>query len=253
MPAAAPRIVLLHGFTQTGAAWRPVAEQLPTSWDVQAPDLPGHGTAGDLRLDLTASADRLAGLIGEQPAIVVGYSMGGRTALRLALDHPTAVAGLVLIGATAGIDDPAERSARRVADHELADRIEADGVAPFLDRWLARPLFAGLQPEPDDLAARRSNTAPGLASSLRLAGTGTMDPPWWGELSAITAPTLILWGEADTKFAALGRRLAAGIGPSAETTSLVDVGHAAHLEASNAVAALLSGWIQRVLRTRVDG
>ncbi len=247
MPAH--RIVLLHGFTQTGASWRPVAERLPTSWDVQAPDLPGHGTAGDLQLDLAASAGRLAELVGDEPAIVVGYSMGGRTALRLALDHPAAIAGLVLIGATAGIDDPVDRAARRAADHALADRIEAGGVEAFLDSWLAQPLFAGFRPEPDDLAARRANTATGLASSLRHAGTGTMDPPWWDELGRIDIPTLVLWSKADTKFAALGRRLARGVGPSAETTSLADVGHAAHLEAPDAVAALLTGWTRRTTRT----
>ncbi|HWJ97232.1 MAG TPA: alpha/beta fold hydrolase [Acidimicrobiales bacterium] len=247
MPAAPPRIVLLHGFTQTGTSWRPIAERLPPGWDVTAPDLPGHGTAGALRLDLAASAARLAEQIGSEPALVVGYSMGGRTALRLALDHPDAVAGLVLVGATAGIDDPGERAARRRVDGERADRIEAEGVEPFLDRWLAQPLFASLRPRPDDLAARRANTAAGLASSLRLAGTGTMDPPWWDELPRIDVPALVLWGEADTKFAALGRRLAGGIGASAETTSLVDVGHAAHLEASDAVAGLVTGWARRTL------
>ncbi|MCU1370824.1 MAG: menH [Ilumatobacteraceae bacterium] len=251
MPAAPPRLLLLHGFTQTGASWRPVAERLPASWDVQVPDLPGHGTAADLRLDLAASAGRLAELIRRgdgRATIVVGYSMGGRTALRLALDHPEDVAGLVLIGATAGIDDPADRATRRDADHQLADRIEAEGVEPFLDAWLAQPLFAGLRPQPDDLAARRSNTAAGLASSLRLAGTGTMDPPWWDELPRIEAPTLVVWGEADTRFAALGRRLAEGIGTGAETASLVDVGHAAHLEAPDAVAALITDWTRRTLR-----
>lgn len=247
MPAAPPRTVLLHGFTQTGVSWRPIAERLPSSWTVEAPDLPGHGTAGDRRLDLAGTAAWLAEGIGIEPVLVVGYSMGGRTALRLALDHPHVVAGLVLVGATAGIDEPDERTARRTADHALADRIEADGVVPFLDRWLAQPLFADLVPQPDDLAARRANTAAGLASSLRLAGTGTMDPPWWDDLARIEAPTLVLWGEADTKFAALGRRLADGIGPNAETTSLVDVGHAAHLEAPDAVAALISGWASRTL------
>lgn len=247
MPAAPPRIVLLHGFTQTGVSWRTIADRLRSSWEIEAPDLPGHGTAGDLRLDLAGSAQRLAGLIGGEPAIVVGYSMGGRTALRLALDHPDAVAGLVLVGATAGIDDPDERAQRRQADEALAERIEADGVAPFLDRWLAQPLFAGLDPEPGDLAARRANSAAGLASSLRLTGTATMDPPWWPELPQIAVPTLVLWGEADAKFAAIGRRLAEGIGANAETTALVGVGHAAHLEAPDAFAALVSGWAARTL------
>lgn len=247
MPAAPPRTLLLHGFTQTGTSWRPIAERLPDAWDVDAPDLPGHGTAGDLALDLPATATHLARRLGTRPALVVGYSMGGRTALRLALDHPASVAGLVLVGATAGIDDQAERADRRAADGALADRIEAGGVGPFLDRWLSQPLFASLRPEPDDLAARRANTATGLAASLRLAGTGTMNPPWWDELGAIDAPVLVVWGEADTKFAGLGRRLADAIGPNAETTALVDVGHAAHLEAPDAFAALVRGWAHRTL------
>lgn len=248
MPASPPPLVLLHGFTQTGVAWRPIVERLPAGWGVAAPDLPGHGAAGGLRLDLAGTADQVAsGAAGRPPAVVVGYSMGGRVALRLALDHPDVVAGLVLIGATAGIDDPDERAERRRSDEVLADRIEEEGVEPFLDRWLAQPLFAGLTPRADDLAARRANTAAGLASSLRLAGTGTMDPPWWAELPQIAMPTLVLWGEADRKFAALGRRLVHAIGPNAEATSVVDAGHAVHLEAPDATAALLRGWVRRAI------
>lgn len=244
--AAAPPLVLLHGFTQTGVSWRPVVEHLPTHRRVLTPDLPGHGTAGALRLDLVASAARLAEVIGDEPAVVVGYSMGGRTALRLALDHPRSVAGLVLLGATAGIDDDRERADRRAADEALADRIEREGVESgaidrFIAEWLAQPLFADLTPEPDDLAARRANTPEGLASSLRLAGTGTMDPPWWMELGSIEVPTLVAWGERDQKFAALGRRLAAAIGANATTASIDDAGHAAHLEQPAAAAHLISG------------
>jgi 2-succinyl-6-hydroxy-2,4-cyclohexadiene-1-carboxylate synthase len=246
MPAL-PRLLLLHGFTQTGVSWQPIAERLPREWAVLTPDLPGHGTAGDLRLDLVHSAGRLARSLDGRPTVVVGYSMGGRTALRLALDHPDAIAGLVLIGATAGIDDPGEREARRRSDEALADRIEAEGVEAFLERWLAQPLFAGLTPQPDDLAARRANTAAGLASSLRLAGTGTMDPPWWHDLHRIDVPTLVLWGEADLKFAQLGRHLVEAIGPNASATSLADVGHAVHLEAPDATTALLTGWARRAL------
>ena len=243
MAAPPSRIVLVHGFTQTGASWRPVVERLPEAWAVMEPDLPGHGDAGGLQLDLVGSAARLAELIGHEPAVVVGYSLGGRTALRLALDRPRAVAGLVLVGATAGIDDPQERIERRAADEQLAERIEADGVEPFLDRWLAQPLFAGLVPEPDDLASRRANTAAGLASSLRSVGTGTMDPPWWDELHRIEQPTLVVWGERDDKFARLGRRLAGSIGPNASTSTIADAGHAAHLERPAEFAALLTRFL----------
>lgn len=229
--------MLLHGFTQTSVSWRPVVELLGRDLDVLAPDLPGHGTAGAVHLDLAGTAARVAEIGGR--ATYVGYSMGGRVALRLGLDRPDLVTGLVLVGATAGIDDPVERAARREADEALARRIEADGVGPFLDHWLAQPLFAGLAPAPDDLAARRANTVEGLAASLRLSGTGTMDPPWWDELDRIDAPTTIVVGEHDAKFQALGERLAAGIGRTARLVVVAGVGHACHLERPDAVAPLI--------------
>jgi len=234
---AGPRVVLVHGFTQTRASWAAVARDLAADHRVLAVDAPGHGAAGRSPADLATGAAQLGAAGGR--AVYVGYSMGGRLALRLALDRPDLVAGLVLLGATAGIDDPAERAARRVADEALAASIERDGVSAFLDRWLAQPLFAGLAVDPMDLAARRANPAAGLAGALRLAGTGTMDPPWWADLPSITAPTLVLAGAEDAKFAALGRRLAAGIGPRAAFETIPETGHAAHLQDPAAVAALV--------------
>ncbi|MCU1497869.1 MAG: menH, partial [Acidimicrobiales bacterium] len=179
------------------------------------------------------------------PAVYVGYSMGGRLALRLALDRSDLVAGLILLGATAGIDDAAERAARRTADEALADRIEHDGVEAFLRGWLAQPLLADPTPAADDLAARRANSPTGLASSLRRAGTGTMDPPWWDELPACTVPTLVVAGELDAKFTALGRRLAAtlGDGRTARFATVEAAGHAAHLRSPTTFAALVRAFV----------
>ena len=249
MAPATARVVFLHGFTQTSTSWRPVIEPLipliarPVQLD--AIDLAGHGRAADVHLDLPAEASRVARSIEWDggPAIVVGYSMGGRLALRLALDHPSVVTGLVLVGATAGIDDPTDRAARRAADGALARRVEQEGVTAFVDQWLAQPLFAGLEPEPDDLASRRANTAKGLASSLRLAGTGTMDPPWWDDLARIDVPALVVWGEDDAKFAAIGARLAQAIGPTAQTEAIAASGHAAHLEQPAVFATRLAAFV----------
>lgn len=82
----------------------------------------------------------------------IGYSMGGRVALHAALAHPDQVQRLVLVGATAGLDDPDEREARRTADERLADHIEVVGVQTFIDEWLENPLFEGLT---DETAQRR--------------------------------------------------------------------------------------------------
>jgi 2-succinyl-6-hydroxy-2,4-cyclohexadiene-1-carboxylate synthase len=237
---AGPRIVLVHGFTQTQACWGPVATDLARDHEVVRVDAPGHGGSSDVQADLH-EAGRLIGDAGG-PATYVGYSMGGRMLLHLALDHPDVVQRLVLVSATGGIDDPAERIARRRADGGLADEVEQCGVAAFVDRWLAQPLFAGLDEAARFQAERLTNTAAGLASSLRLAGTGTQEP-LWDRLHAIGAPVLVVAGELDAKFTALGRRLADAIGPNAELAVIRDAGHTAHLERPDAFLTQLRAWL----------
>jgi len=187
----------------------------------------------------------LVGAVGGR-AVYVGYSMGGRLCLDLALAQPELVRGLVLVSTTAGIDDPDERAARRQADDATARELERDGVERFIDRWLATPLMATLAASAQNRAERLTNTVDGLASSLRLAGTGTT-PPRWGELATLTAPTLIVVGSLDVKFAALGQRLAAGIGPSA-TLAIVDgAGHAVHLERPEEFLTVVCHWLEHTI------
>jgi 2-succinyl-6-hydroxy-2,4-cyclohexadiene-1-carboxylate synthase len=213
-----------------------VAEALAADHEVVCPDQPGHGTRAHVGADLATSALALAA---HGPAAFVGYSMGGRIALHLALLHPEAVTSLVLVGATAGIDDEGERATRRAADEARADRLLRIGTEAFLEEWLAQPLFAGLPPE----ARRgRSSDAAGLASSLRLAGTGTQEPQW-DRLGQLAMPVLVVAGERDEKFRALGARLAAASGTNAELAVVPGAGHAVHLERPEAFVALVRPWL----------
>lgn len=233
--------MLVHGFTQTGASWRRIAAALRADgYDVVTPDLPGHG-ASPAPADLATTADLLAGMTGGEPATWVGYSMGGRACLHLALAHPSAVQRLVLLGATGGIDDDAERNARRHADERLATRIEALGVDRFLDEWLAQPMFERIPRGADGMDERRTNTAAGLAGALRLAGTGAQQPLWdrLGEIGVLGIPTLVLAGELDGKFKVLARRLAGAIGAAATTEWVEGAGHAAHLERPDAFVTVV--------------
>jgi len=235
-------VVLLHGFTQTGRSWTRLVRDLSRDYEVVTIDAPGHGGSQAMRANLAEAADLVAE-IGRE-ATYVGYSMGGRLALHVAVAHPHLVEQLVVLGATAGIDDAHERAARRASDDALAAAIERDGVEAFLVRWLAQPMFAAL---PHDQAAfndRLRNNAAGLASSLRLAGTGAQEP-LWSQLDQLTMPVTVVAGALDTKFVAHGRRLAATIGSNATFETIDDAGHAAHLEQPDAFAALL----RRVLST----
>lgn len=240
------RLLLLHGFTQTTESWRAPAMELRTrGHDLVAMDLPGHGSGvGETHLvtgDLWSGAATVAATGGR--GTWVGYSMGARLALHVALAHPEVVDRLVLIGGTAGIDDDDERAARRVHDERLADRLEAMGVEAFLEEWLAQPLFSGHPTDPVERATRRRNSAEGLASSLRHWGTGTMDPPLWDRLGELSMPTLVLAGARDPKFASLGRRMSDDIGPSATFAVIPDAGHAVQLERPGSFATILDRWL----------
>lgn len=230
------RVVLVHGFTQTRDCWGAVGDDLTAGHEVVRVDAPGHGDSSGVQADLVAGAELLADAGGR--AAYVGYSMGGRLCLHLAVAHPEVISRLVLISATGGIDDPEDRSQRRAGDEALARRLEAGGVDAFLDYWLGLPLFAGLPPDRSQRAARLENTAAGLASSLRLAGTGTQ-LPLWDRLRGLAIPTLVVAGALDAKYVALAERLVDTIGPAARLAIVEQAGHTAHLEQPGAVSALL--------------
>lgn len=234
------RLVLVHGFTQTARCWAPVDDGLAADHEVVTVDAPGHGTKSAVRADLWAGARLLAEEAG--PGAWLGYSMGGRLALHVALARPDVVDRLILVGATGGIDEEAERVARVAADEDLARRLEEEGVDRFLDSWLAHPLFAGLPPEAAHLDERRTNTAAGLASSLRLAGTGRQEP-LWERLAAVDIPVLVVAGALDAKFAALGERLVACIGSNASLALVPGAGHTAHLERPEAFLSIAGDWL----------
>ena len=237
-----PAVLLLHGFTGTGASLDDLARVLRRDGRrTLAPDLLGHGAsdapADPARHAVARQAADLAEILrqlGAAPAAVVGYSLGGRIALRLALDAPEVVASLVLIGSGAGIADPTERARRRATDEELAASIERDGVAAFVDRWEALPLFASEESLPPVIRERRraerlAQGAMGLAASMRGAGQGTQEP-LHDRLGLLRPSTLLVVGEIDTKAAANARAIAAAA-PAGRVgvLTIAGAGHAAHI------------------------
>jgi 2-succinyl-6-hydroxy-2,4-cyclohexadiene-1-carboxylate synthase len=235
-----PPLVLLHGFGQTCRCWGPVAPRLAGRFGVLRLDAPGHGGSAGVAADLPATG-RLAAEAGGR-AVYLGYSMGARMVLHVATEAPEAVRALVLVSGTPGIEDDAARAERRAADAALAARIRAEGVPAFVDHWLALPMFAGLPPGARFEDERRSNTAEGLATSLELAGTGSQRP-LWDDLAGIAAPTLVVAGEDDGRYAAIAARTAAAIGPNARAALVPGAGHSAHLEQPDRFGDLVDAWL----------
>jgi 2-succinyl-6-hydroxy-2,4-cyclohexadiene-1-carboxylate synthase len=233
-------LMLLHGFTGSGAQWANQVDAFAGRFRTIAVDLLGHG-----RSDAPADPERyrmercvvdlrtLADALSVERACWLGYSMGARVALAFALRHPSRVRALVLEGVAPGIEDPLMRRQRIVDDEALADRIERDGVEPFVEDWMRQPLFAsqarlGKAFLAAARAARCANSAAGLANTLRAMGTGAQEP-LWGQLSTLAPPTLLVVGEEDRKFRAIAEAMVLRT-PRATITTIPEAGHAAHLE-----------------------
>lgn len=243
-------LVLLHGFTNTGASWDAVRAALPAGYRALAPDIRGHGRAAarapvtlDAVIgDLARCSDELARLDAD-PFTLVGYSMGGRLALHAALSPRVRdrVARLVLIGASPGLADAGERAARRAADELLAAEIEPLTVEEFARRWAQTAVLADQPPAVREAAHHdrlRNPSTAGLAAALRGLGTGRM-PSLWERLQEINVHVTLIVGERDERFAAIAERMAAAL-RDASVIRVEGAGHAVHLEAPALVARTLS-------------
>jgi 2-succinyl-6-hydroxy-2,4-cyclohexadiene-1-carboxylate synthase len=233
-----PLVAFLPGFAQRGDAWEPVADRVAQRYRSVCVDF-GSWTF-DQRLSELAS--RL-----DDGDAVVGYSMGGRLALRAALRRPGKFSALVLVGASPGIEETAERLARKRTDEELADWIEGHSIEEFAERWEAQPVFASQPPEVVEAQrpGRLSHDPRKLAQLLRSGGQGTFEPVW-DELERIDCPVLAVAGELDTKYADAAFRIAERV-KHGRARLVSGAGHAPQLERPAEFAELLLDFLDEHL------
>lgn len=247
----APPVLLLHGFMGQGEDWTPVIEALEDEAYCVAVDLPGHGNSvqqPERGYTIDAAARQVAAVMAAealQDCTVVGYSMGGRTALYLALHHPARCARLLLESASPGLAPAAARAARRRVDRMRAAQIMDDFEA-FLEDWYRMPLFDSLRHHGlvDAMVQRRAHNRPAeLAKSLRGMGTGAQ-PSLWERIATLRIPTLALTGARDDKYVRLTQQMAARA-PQLRTAIVPGAGHNVHAECPDAFINRLRCFVDR--------
>lgn len=246
-------VVLLHGFTGSGSSWDDLRQALEPARRVVTIDLPGHGASAaprdPARYSMSRFADDLVCVLDTlqlDRVALLGYSLGGRAALRFALAHPQRLVALVLESCSPGIRDPEERAARARADAALAGRIEREGVKTFVEEWERIPLWASQVALPVTVlerqrAMRLASSAVGLAASLRGAGAAA-ESDVAEELRRLTMPTLLVAGALDAKYARIAAGMAALL-PRAQLAVMDGAGHAVHLERPAQFASLVGRFL----------
>lgn len=265
-------LVLVHGFLGSPADWDPLLREC----NRESGGVRGECIVVDL-LDVARRADATSGLVGLAKRIIedlgrdkrtsrgfdlLGYSLGGRIALEIALlssefvgsrnAHP---ARLILASTHLGIDDSSERATRRATDDRLAERLamlgditDADSrrrfAESFLDDWYRQGLFATLHGQ-DGFAIlahrRRDELAAVGAGSIWSSIVSSCSPgratPHWERLETLASSCLLIVGERDARYIAVANRARA---MGVRTEVVLDTGHAVHLEHPPRVARIVN-------------
>ncbi len=247
-----PPVVFLHGFMGNAVDWAEVIQQLGDTFYCMVIDLPGHGkslgrpvpqgyTMEGAVLGIVQAMEK-AGIV---PAALVGYSMGGRLALYLAVRHGHVCSRLVVESATAGIVEAKEREKRRLLDEAWAGHLHRGSFEDFLRTWYVQPVFETLAQTPElferIVKQRLANDPLELARALEGMGVGSQ-AHLWDRLSELAMPVLLLAGERDRKYVGILQAMEAQL-PGAVLEIVPQVGHNIHAENPRGVAERLKDFL----------
>lgn len=243
-------LLLLHGFTGSTHTFDRAIDHMEGDYRFLSVDLPGHGYTGRIgALTMEQFCTDLAELIDEigvKSVSLLGYSLGGRTALSFAVLYPHLVDRLLLESASPGLMTAKEQLARQAKDEALAEKILNDGLEAFVSYWERIPLFQSQKKLSDDVKAelrkeRLSQDVRGLVESLKGMGTG-YQPSWWDKLGDIRLSVKLITGEEDKKFGSINEKMAERL-PKASWTEVENAGHTVHLEKPKIFAKIVDGFM----------
>ncbi len=250
-------LLLLHGFTGSTQNWQPHTAVFQQQYTILTIDILGHGRSASpadenvyQMENVAADIIHLLDQLKIAQVHLLGYSMGGRLALYLALHYPDRFRTLVLESASPGLETAFAQQERIEKDNSLADWIEENGIDAFVNRWEQLPLWASQKQLSDEQRItlrqqRRQNNPTGLANSLRGMGTGRQ-PNLWPKLHSLRIPTLLLSGEHDTKFVGINQQMVTQI-PNAQLKIIPQAGHTVHLEQPAAFQQTILQFLQEAL------
>jgi pimeloyl-ACP methyl ester carboxylesterase len=239
-------VVLVHGIGDSWWTFEPLLRQLPAALHAFAPTQRGHGDAErpeegyrpeDFGHDLVGFLDA----VGIGRAVLVGASSGGVPARIVAGSHPDRVAGLVLMGVPATLDDKPAAAALWKTVRELRDPIPRAFAEELLDGLVDGPVGRGLR------ATMTEESLKTPARVWRETLRGLLETDLAATLRGILVPTLLLWGERDAVLPRADQQLILDTIPGSALTVHEDAGHLLYWERPEWVARELTAFATRVL------
>ncbi|KAG9448639.1 hypothetical protein H6P81_008604 [Aristolochia fimbriata] len=250
-------LVFLHGFLGTGEDWIPVMKGLSATSRCISINLPGHGRSNIMELACSENDGEFIMTIGliadvlneavnnitSKSIILIGYSMGARIALYMALHsgNKGKITGAVIISGSPGIKDNVARKIRASQDDVKASNLRKRGLEGFLEMWYAGDMWNSFRRHANFEQIinnrRQHDDVNGLANALSCLSVGRQ-PSLWEELKHSETDLLFIVGEEDKKFRDIAQQMCntinshpeRGIGDHERVIIIPDSGHAVHLE-----------------------
>ncbi len=250
-----PVLICLHGFMGVPADWDMFANSLLQripNLRIFAPPLPVLENISEWLIKFCDDE-------GISEATLIGYSLGGRLGLKVALTCPVRFPCFIGVSTTAGLVDSDQRAQRKSDDFALAQRLRGIRTKPewraFLNEWWNLPVFASpsrTEALKEAFIASRIHSEPNaLAEDLERWSPGVL-PSLWRELSSYPGLAVFLSGEGDAKYQHLASRMAGAVRNS-QCHVLQGCGHQMLLEKPDAVAECVSDSLSYLSSSRCGG
>lgn len=247
-----PTVIFLHGFLGSGLCFLPLLKRLGESINPILIDLPGHGESrfpnqpGRFHLQHQLSDLRkLIPMISESEYSLYGYSMGGRLALRHALEQPAKLKKFVLESTSPGIPGISGARMRLLEDQQRAQEVMLD-YQGFIARWNTMAMFKGGKPDSVEAEAylqiQKNQDPEGIANSL-LGFSAALMPMVRDQLKQLKIPVLIITGAYDLNYVSSAKAMAEKI-MDVQTYTIENAAHRVHLDAPDQISQLLSSFLE---------
>ena len=205
----------------------------PGDWDDIRAALPEFETSA---IEIKAAADwqsSVQQLADELPtaSVLIGYSMGARLALGVALESSEKVDALIFVSGNPGLETAAARADRLDKDRRIAKRIGEEQLRSFLNEWYQRSVFAGLPDEvrQSEIERKLSRSSVNWPAILR-TNSVSQQPNYWPRLKELSIPSLVVAGELDEKYRKIAARIKQEFSSRELAAKVVaDCGHIVHL------------------------
>lgn len=264
-------IVLLHGSNADLHTWEPWVEDLARTHRVIRFDQVGHGLTGPdpahdySRANFTADIAEVLDALGIDKAIIAGNSMGGKHALSFAVAYPARVGGLILVDGS-GAPMPEEEKPEE-EDKDAKDSggnigfaiAQTPGINLLVEQITPRSLIRqSLEQSVSNQAVVTEEAVDRYWELLRYPGNrratikrfaAPYDPLSEAEIAAVTAPTLILWGDEDRLIPVEAGRWLDRTMPNSEIVVYQGIGHLPHEEAPEATLKAVRAWLANLALT----